>query len=365
VIPLVDLSIQHQRIADEVEPALAAAMARGAFIGGDDVAAFEAEFAAFCQAAHCIGVANGTDAIELALRALDVGAGDAVVLPANTFIASAEAVVRVGAQPVLVDCDDHFLIDVEQAIDAIAQSSAKVVIPVDLYGQLAAAEALTEASDRYGCAIVEDAAQSQGATRHGEPVGRHAVAASTSFYPGKNLGAYGDAGAVVTDDGALARRVRLLANHGSEARYVHDEMGFNSRLDNIQAIVLRAKLRRLAGWNEERSLAAARYDELLAGLDVVTPTTAPGNAHVWHLYVVRVPRRDDVLARMNAAGVGAAVHYPIPVHLHGAARALGHKAGDFPRAEAAAAEILSLPIYPGITAAQQATVVDALAAALA
>jgi dTDP-4-amino-4,6-dideoxygalactose transaminase len=367
-IPLVDLSAAHAEVADEVRAGFDRVLAATAFVGGEEVRAFEEEYAAFAGTAHCVGVANGTDALELALRASGVGPGDEVVLPANTFIATAGAVARTGARPVLVDSDPaSYLMDSQAALDAVGPKT-RAVVPVHLYGQCADVPKLAAAlPDRV--AVVEDAAQCQGASRDGRSPGSGGIAA-TSFYPGKNLGAYGDAGAVLTDDAERARLVRAIANHGGTAKYRHDVAGFNSRLDGLQAVVLRAKLSRLAGANEARRLAAARYDALLAPLAaagrVVRPVTEPGNAHVWHLYVVQVAGadRDTVVARLDAAGVGAAVHYPLPVHLTPAFAHLGGREGDFPHAERAAARILSLPLYPQITAAQQQRVVDALAGAL-
>jgi dTDP-4-amino-4,6-dideoxygalactose transaminase len=361
-VPLVDLQAAHAEVADEVAVGFKRVLADTAFIGGEEVAGFEREYAAFAGVAHCVGVANGTDALELALRAVGVGPGDEAILPANTFIATAEAVARVGARTVLVDCDPAtYLIDPAAALAAVTPAT-KAILPVHLYGQHAPVEALRAA----GVSIVEDAAQSQGASRNGMPAGRSGIAA-TSFYPGKNLGAYGDAGAVVTDDADLATMVRTIASHGGLTKYRHDVIGINSRLDALQAVVLRAKLARLEVWNAARREAAARYDALLSTVDVVRPVTAAGNEHVWHLYVVRVPahRRDAIVAELNAAGVGAAIHYPVPVHLTPAFAGLGYRAGAFPHAERAAAEILSLPLYPQITAEQQERVVDALAAALA
>jgi dTDP-4-amino-4,6-dideoxygalactose transaminase len=299
--------------------------------------------------------------LELALRAVGVGTGGEVVLPANTFVATAEAVVRAGARPVLVDCDPStYLMDVDAALAAVTPSTAAIV-PVHLYGQMAPVERLADA----GVPVVEDAAQCHGASRHGVPAGAVGIAA-TSFYPGKNLGAYGDAGAVVTATSNAATWVRALANHGGLTKNTHDVIGFNSRLDALQAVVLRAKLGRLADWNAARRAAAARYDQLLAPLDVVRPATLAGNEHVWHLYVVRVPggRRDEVVARLNSRGIGAGVHYPVPVHLTPAGAGLGYAAGAFPRAEAAAAEALSLPLHPHLTADQQEQVVVALESAL-
>jgi dTDP-4-amino-4,6-dideoxygalactose transaminase len=309
-------------------------------------------------------VANGTDALELALRARGIGRGDEVIVPANTFVATAEAISRAGARPVLVDCDaDHLLIDPARVAERVG-SLTKAVMAVHLYGQMAPVEALAAALPE-GVAVIEDAAQSQGATRHGRRSGSVGIVAGTSFYPGKNLGAYGDAGAVLTDDPGTADAVRALRSHGGTRKYRHDLVGMNSRLDSLQAVVLRAKLARLAGWNDQRRAAARRYDELLVGqVGIGLPVTMAGNEHVWHLYVVRVARRDRVLARLNAAGIGAGIHYPQPLHLLGAYAELGHGPGDFPVAEAAAAGILSLPLFPGISDAQQQRVAAELVAAV-
>ena len=370
MIPLVDLQAANSEVAGEIETGFKRIIEESAFIGGAEVAAFEREYAALHGVAHCVGVANGTDALELALRAAGVGPGDEVVLPANTFIATAEAVARIGAKVVLVDMDPaSFLIDVDAAAAAVTPAT-RAIVPVHLYGQLAPVEALRAQLAGADVAIVEDAAQCQGATRFGRAAGVDGIAA-TSFYPGKNLGAFGDAGAVVTDDESQATMVRTIGNHGGLKKYVHDVIGVNSRLDGLQAVALRAKLARLDGWNKQRRDAAARYHELLADLEVVRPVTVDGNEHVWHLYVIRVPsgdgtsaRRDAVLAKLNAAGVGASIHYPVPVHLTGAFAAGQPGAGAFPHTEAAAHEILSLPIYPQITPDQQTFVASALAAAL-
>ena len=368
-IPLVDLAAAHAEVAEEVETGFKRVIADTAFVGGAEVAAFEQEYAAFSGLPHCVGVANGTDALELALRAAGVGRGAEVIVPANTFIATAEAVARAGGEVVLADSDPRtYLIDVEAALAAVTPAT-RAIAPVHLYGQLAPVEQLRAglaALGRADVAIVEDAAQCQGATRHGRGAGTDGIAA-TSFYPGKNLGAYGDAGAVVTASEQLATTVRTLGSHGGLKKYTHDLIGVNSRLDGLQAVVLRAKLARLADWNARRRAAAARYDELLAGMDVVRPVTLDGNEHVWHIYCVRVPgdgtgaRRDEVVSRLNAAGIGAAIHYPVPVHRTGA---FGYLGGSFPNAEAAAPELLSLPIYPQITPEQQERVAEALAAAL-
>ena len=366
IIPLVDLHAAHAEVADEVASGFRRVASDAAFIKGAEVAAFEREFASFCAAAHCIGVANGTDAIELALRASGLPVGAEVVVPANTFVATAEAVVRAGGRPVFVDVDpDYLLLDPRCVSKAVGPQTAAIV-PVHLYGQLAPMDALTEIAQQRGIAVVEDAAQAHGAIQAGRAAGAVGVAAATSFYPGKNLGAYGDAGAVLTSSADIARRVRLLGDHGSEHKYEHVELGFNSRLDTLQAVVLRAKLSRLAKWNELRRRAAARYTDLLADIDDVTlPRTAPGNIHVWHLYVIQVPRRDQVIKILNDHGVRAAIHYPVPVHLQPAFRDYGYSQGAFPVAEAAAGRILSLPLHPHITAAQQRAVARMLRRALA
>ncbi|HEX5117374.1 MAG TPA: DegT/DnrJ/EryC1/StrS family aminotransferase [Pseudonocardiaceae bacterium] len=362
-IPLVDLAAQHRQVADEVAAGWAQVLERTAFVNGPAVAAFEREYAEYLGLRHCVGVASGTDAIELALRAAGIGAGDECVLPANTFVATAEAVVRAGAAPVLVDCEpDTGLID-PAAVGAAVGSRTRAVLPVHLYGQAAAVERIRPvAADAL---IVEDAAQSQGALRHGVPTGSLGDIAATSFYPGKNLGAYGDAGAVMTDDDELAETVRLLRDHGSPRRYQHVVLGFNSRLDTLQAVVLSAKLRRLDGWNDDRRKAAERYRDLLSGVpDVRRPVVAEGNDPVWHLYPVLVPERDRVLSVLHDAGIGAGIHYPTPVHLTGTFAHLGLPAGSFPNAEQRARHQLSLPIFPEITAAQQERVVEVLAGAL-
>lgn len=361
-VPLVDLSASHAQVADEIAAGWDAVLGRTAFIGGPQVAAFEAEYAEYTGVSNVVGVANGTDAIELALRALDLGPGDEAILPANTFIATAEAVARAGLTPVLVDCDPATaLIDVAATVAAVTERT-KVILPVHLYGQTADVAALRSAlPDRVR--ICEDAAQAQGARHSSGSAGSLGDIAATSFYPGKNLGAYGDAGAILTNSDDLARRMKLLREHGSPRKYEHSVLGFNSRLDTLQAVVLSAKLKRLDGWNSARRAAAERYDDLLADLPVTRPVVARGNLPVWHLYVIQVDHRDDVLAKLHEAEIGAGIHYPTPIHLTGAFPDLG-KPGDHPVAEAMADRILSLPLYPEITEAQQHEVVDALRAAL-
>ena len=365
-IPLVDLAAQHAAVAREVAEGWQQVLATCAFIDGPQVAAFESEYAAFIGTRHCVGLANGTDAIEIALRALGIGPGDECILPANTFIATAGAVCRAGATPVLVDCADDgtYLIEVA-AVEAAVTARTRAIIPVHLYGQAAPAERLMPIAERIGAVLVEDAAQSQGARRNGMAAGALGHAAATSFYPGKNLGAYGDAGAALTGSDDVATRMRMIKNHGSARKYEHQLVGVNSRLDTLQAVVLSAKLRRLADWNAGRRAAAARYDTLLAELDeVARPRTLDGNEHVWHLYVVRVPDRDQVLKELQAAGIGAGIHYPVPIHLTEAFAGLGQPEGTFPVTEQASRELLSLPLFAEITAAQQERVVSVLKSAL-
>lgn len=361
-VPLVDLAAQGAEIAEEVMPRLEHILRAGTFVGGPAVAEFEQAYAAYIGVSHCVGVGNGTDALELALRAAGVGPGDEVVMPANTFIATAEAASRIGAVPVLVDVDrEHLLID-PRLVEHATTPRTRAVVPVHLFGQTAPVERLTDLAAASAVVVVEDAAQAQGATRAGRPAGALGLAAGTSFYPGKNLGAAGDAGAVLTDDAELAQRVRAIAGHGSLTKYVHDVIGVNSRLDAMQAVVLRAKLRRLDRWNAARRAAALRYDQLLAGVPGVrVPVTDPDNVDVWHLYVVQVDERDRVAEELAAAGIGVGIHYPTPIHLTGAYAGLGYSRGDFPVAEAAAARILSLPLHPHLTVGQQEQVVTALA----
>jgi dTDP-4-amino-4,6-dideoxygalactose transaminase len=365
VIPLVDLRKAHAEVADEIDAAMREVLADAAFVNGPAVKAFEHEYAEFSGVPHCVGVANGTDAIELALRAAEVPAGSQVVLPANTFVATAEAVVRAGARPVLADVDpEHLLMDPSALAEAAGPDTA-AVIPVHLYGQMAPMRAIASLAAQRGAVVIEDAAQAHGASQSGQPPAALGLAAATSFYPGKNLGAYGDAGAVLTGSETIAERLRLLRDHGSARKYEHATFGCNSRLDSLQAAVLRVKLRRLTEWNERRRRAAARYDEMLTGIDdVMLPQRGAENDHVWHLYVIRVPRRDAVLELLHELRIQAGIHYPVPVHLQPAFRSLGYGPGDFPVAEAAAASMISLPLYPHITPEQQRKVAEAVRKAM-
>jgi dTDP-4-amino-4,6-dideoxygalactose transaminase len=364
-VPLVDLAVQHAEVASAVRAGWDRVLERGAFVLGEEVAAFERDFARFCGIAHCVGVANGTDALELALRAIGIGHGDEVIVPANSFVASAVAVVRAGGTPRFVDvCPDTHLIDPEAAAAAVTARTF-AVMPVHLYGQVASMAELQELAGGTGIRIVEDMAQAQGACQRGVLAGSFGLVAATSFYPGKNIGAYGDAGAVVTDNAEIALHVERLRNYGGVAKYEHAELGFNSRMDTLQAVVLSAKLERLAGWNDLRRVAAARYDEMLRDIEgLELPTVATGNDHVWHLYVVRVADRDNVLQHLHDAGVAAGIHYPEPLHLLEPFSHLGGRVGDFPVAERLAGRVLSLPLYPGITEDDQQFVAGELAKAM-
>lgn len=361
-VPFVDLVSQQAEVAAEVLPLWEQIFASAGFVGGEHVEQFEREYAEFGGVQHCVGVANGTDALELALRAVGVERGAEVILPVNTFIATAEAVSRIGAVPVFVEVDPEFLLIDPDAVASAVTSRTQAIIPVHLYGQVAPVDRILSFAAPRGIPVVEDNAQAQGAFDSSGRTGALGTIAATSFYPGKNLGAAGDAGAVTTDDAGLASIVRELGAHGSAVKYEHTRVGMNSRLDAVQAVVLSAKLRRLERWNTLRRVAAERYRQLLSDrTDVATPLSRPGSTDVWHLYVVQVDDRDHTLAGLTAAGVGVGIHYPTPLHLTQAYESLGYSRGEFPVAEAAAQRILSLPMFPHITADQQDYVVGAIA----
>ena len=364
-VPFLDLAAQSAEIAHEVLPVWQQQLCTGGFIGGSEVAAFEAEFADYVGVPHVIGVSNGTDALELAFRASGVGPGDEVIMPANTFIATAEAVSRIGAVPVFVDVDeDYLLIDPQQVEDAITERT-RAVVPVHLFGQTAPVETLVPIADKHGLTIVEDAAQAQGASSTAGRAGAIASVAATSFYPGKNLGAAGDAGAVMTKDPEVSALVRNLGAHGSSVKYLHDNVGMNARLDAVQATVLRAKLRRLERWNEARRAAAQRYQLLLAETaGIRLPLTRAGNIDVWHLFVVQVEGREQVITDLTAAGIATGIHYPTIVPFTQAYSSLGYRSGQFPVAERASTRILSLPMFPHLSVEQQQRTAEALASAV-
>ncbi len=371
-IPLVDLSIQHELLRPQLDRAIASTLDRGDFVLGQALTTFEAAFAAACGVAHCVGVGTGTDALTLGLMACGVGAGDEVIVPANTFIATVLGVLRTGARPVLVDCDlQTALIDWAAAERAIGPLT-KAIVPVHLYGQMVDPEALRALADRPGLIIFEDAAQSHLAHRAGQTAGTLGRAAAFSFYPGKNLGAIGDGGAVITNDPDVAAKVRMLRNYGAPRKYFHEELGLNSRLDTVQAAVLSVKLPYLPRWNQERSALATAYTERLAPLadrGIVPITNEAGPGHVYHLYVVRVlPScridRDQLLAALQQHNIFGGIHYPIPCHLQPALSQLGYAAGSFPATEQLANEILSLPMFPGLTLEQIDRVVAAITTAI-
>jgi dTDP-4-amino-4,6-dideoxygalactose transaminase len=361
-LPLVDLHRQYETIHAEIQAALERVLGRADFILGRDVFDFEAEFAAFCNAEYAVGVASGTAAIHLVLSALGVGAGDEVITVPHTFIATVEPIVWLGAKPVFVDVDpEYFTLDPEK-LEAAITSRTKAIIPVHLYGQPADMEAIRQIAARHGIPVVEDAAQAQGAAYKGRRAGTLGVAGCFSFYPGKNLGSYGDAGAITTNEARIAERVRRLRNHGRSSKYEHVEVGYGERLDTLQAAILRVKLAHLAEWNNRRRHLAAVYDAALSGIDEVKiPRMNPDCFSIYHLYVIQHPRRDDLaefLRREHAIHTG--VHYPLPLHRQPALRSVGYKRGDFPVTERLSETILSLPLFPEMTVLEVEVVADAV-----
>lgn len=359
-IPFVDLTRQHQRIAGELESAMTGVLASGWFIQGPQLEAFEHEFADYCQVDHCVGVGNGLDALVLLLRAYGIGPGDEVIVPTNTFIATWLAVTAVGATIVAVEPDERTHNLAASLIESALTPRTRCIMPVHLYGQPADMDPIMALAEQHGIVVIEDNAQAQGALYKGRPTGSLGHAAATSFYPGKNLGALGDGGAVVTRDPAIARQVRMLRNYGSEKKYDHQVLGCNSRLDEIQAAILRVKLRQLNDWNQERRAIAARYDSLLAELPVATPDVPKWAEPVWHLYVIRSAHRDALQAHLQAQGIQTVIHYPVPPHLQACYADL-MPAARHPVAEALSQEVLSLPMYPGLAEAEQRQVAHAIA----
>jgi dTDP-4-amino-4,6-dideoxygalactose transaminase len=344
-IPLVDLRRQYVSIRGEIDAALLDGVASAQFVLGEDLARFEEEFARYCGARHCVGVGSGTAAIQLALEALGVSAGDEVIVPANTFFGSVLPVLKLGATPVLVDCDGkNATIDVD-AVSAAVGPRTKVVLAVHLYGHPADVDPLAELCARHGLALVEDACQAHGARYKGRRAGSLGTVAAFSFYPSKNLGAYGDGGAVTTDDEQLAQRIRVLRNLGQSDKYTHVAEGSNERLDTIQAAVLRVKLRYLDRWNALRRGHAEAYAATLAGSGVQTPEAASWAEHVWHVYAVRSSRREELRSALAAQAVATGIHYPVPLHQQPALVDSGHVRGTFPVTEAWADEVLSLPMF--------------------
>lgn len=359
-IPLNDLKAQYLTIKDEIDAAMNEVILNCSFVGGKTLEAFERSFAEFCEVPYAVGVGNGTDALQLALMACGVGPGSEVITVSHTFTATAEAVVNVGARPVFVDVDDSYTMNVDQAARHITPRT-KAILPVHLYGQPADMEPLIGLAKKNGLVVIEDAAQAHGARYKGKRVGSLGDAACFSFYPGKNLGAYGDGGAVVTNNQEIAQSVRMLRDHGRTQKYIHKKTGFNSRLDTLQAAILRVKLGHLEEWNKLRRTHAALYSRLLSKIpNVALPPNSPDTEHVYHLYVIRIPDRDNIQAALKSAGIQTGIHYPLPLHEQPAYAFLGYRPDDLPHTHAVASEILSLPMYSELAEDQVHHIVAAL-----
>jgi dTDP-4-amino-4,6-dideoxygalactose transaminase len=360
-IPLVDLVAQYESLKREFDEALISVASSAAFVGGEQLRLFESEFAAYCGVETAVGVGNGTDALVLTLKALGIGADDEVITVSHTFTATAEAIITVGALPVFVDIhDDTMLMDISLIEGAITDRT-KAIMPVHMNGQMCDMTHVREIADKHDLLVIEDAAQAHGAEWDGKGVGQLSDAATFSFYPAKNLGAFGDGGAVISKDPNIVSSIRNLANHGRMTKYEHDRVGFNSRLDNIQASVLRVKLSRLADWNVLRRTHAKRYSDALASTNCQLPGIADKAVPVWHIYAVRVDGdREAIRASMGEQGVSTGVHYPVPLHLQSAYAELGYAAGSLPVTEKVADSIISLPMFPELTDDQIGRVVDVL-----
>lgn len=364
-VPFVDLKAQAESLGATYGSLLESIVGRAAYTMGPELTQFEEEFASYCACKHALGVSSGTDALKLAYLAAGVRAGDEVVLPVNTFIATAEAVSHIGARPVFVDCLAETANIDPSLVEAALTDQTRAIVPVHLYGQPADMDAIGSLAKRREIPVIEDACQAHGARYRGQRAGGMGLAAAFSFYPGKNLGALGDGGMVVTDDDDVAEQIRLLRNHGQSDKYTHSVVGYCDRLHNLQAAFLSAKLPHLDEWNDARRSAAARYDDLLANVAGVTRlTTMDDVVHVHHLYVVLVDDRDRVREALAAAGVETGIHYPVPLHLTPAYRSLGYEAGDFPVAETLARRTMSLPMHPHLSSAQTEYVAEQLAKAV-
>jgi dTDP-4-amino-4,6-dideoxygalactose transaminase len=360
-VPFLDLKAHHDPLKAEFMAAISAVIDSGAFAGGPFVAKFEQEFAAFCGSKHAVGVGNGTDALWFALLALGVGPGDEVITVPHTFIATAEAISFCGAKPVFVDIDERTYTMDPRGLEQAITSRTKAIIPVHIFGQMADMEPILAIAREHDLPVIEDACQAHGAEYKGRKAGSLGVAGCFSFYPGKNLGAFGEGGGIVTDDLELAQKMRVLRDHGQARKYYHDVVGWNGRMDGIQSAVLSVKLRGLAENNARRREHARVYDRLLASVKaVITPAVADYAAHIYHIYAVRVKNRDKVLADLVQKGISCGIHYPVPLHLQAAYRSLGYGLGSFPVAEKCASEFLSLPMFPELTVAQIEAVVAAL-----
>jgi dTDP-4-amino-4,6-dideoxygalactose transaminase len=351
-VPFVDLGAQYQAIAPEINQVIQGVLEERDFILGSDVELFEKEFADFIRTSHAVGVGSGLAALELALRAWEIGPGDEVITAANTYIATTLAIMAVGARPVLVDMDPATFNINPAAIEAAITPKTRALIPVHLCGQPADMDPILEIAAGRNLLVLEDAAQAHGSMYRGRRAGSLGHAGAFSFYPGKNLGAYGDGGLIVTNDDRLAEKLRQLRNYGQRVKYVHTTIGTNSRLDTIQAAILRVKLRHLDRWNAQRGERAAQYNALLAGAGCEVPRIAANRTHIFHLYMVQVENRAEVQKILAERGISTGIHYPIPIHLQEASASLGYRKGDFPATERAAERILSLPMYAELTESQ-------------
>ena len=358
MIPFLDLKAPYLELKQELDEAIARVVNSGWFIGGSEVDQFETDYASYCGATQAIGVANGLDALYLALRAMDVGPGDEVIVPSNTYIATWLAVSQCGATPIPVEPDERTYNINPALIEVAITPRTKVILPVHLYGQPADMDPILAIARKHGLRVLEDGAQAHGARYKGQRVGAHGDAVAWSFYPGKNLGAMGDGGAVTTNDAELADRLRVLRNYGSRVKYVNEVRGYNSRLDPLQAAILRVKLAHLDDWNARRSAIAARYQQNLVGCGLTLPFVPNWAEPVWHLYEVQHSQRDRLSEMLNAAGVGTLIHYPIPPHRQQAFSTSGWVKGDFPIAEAIAGNVLSLPIGPHLKDNQVEIVIE-------
>ena len=360
-VPFLDIRLQNAPLRAEIRKAIDAVIESGAFAGGPFVEAFEKKFAAYCGVPYAVGVGNGTDALWISLLALDIGPGDEVITVPNTFMATAEAITYTGARPVFVDVEENnYTLDPARLKAAITPRT-RAVIPVHLFGQMADMDPIMEVAREHGLHVIEDAAQAHGATYKGRPAGSVGDAGCFSFYPGKNLGAFGEAGAVVTHDAKIHGRLRMLRDHGQSRKYHHAMVGWNCRMDGIQGAVLEIKLRNLDAGNARRRAVASRYDAELRGVPgIVTPGRSASNEHVYHVYAIRAQQRDEVMRKLAEHGIGSGIHYPVPVHLQEAYASLGHAEGSFPIAERCAREFISLPMFPELMAEQVGYVTETL-----
>jgi len=365
MIPFLDLKAPYNALKQELDEAISRVVSSGWFIGGPEVDKFEEEFATYCGTSNCVGVANGLDALHLALRAMDIGLGDEVIVPSNTYIATWLAVSQCGATPVPVEPDSRTHNIDPSLIEGAITNKTKAILPVHLYGQPVDLDPILAVARKHGLKVLEDGAQAHGARYKGKRLGGHGDAVAWSFYPGKNLGAMGDGGAVTTNDSEIADRIRVLRNYGSRVKYVNEVKGYNSRLDPMQAAILSVKLKTLDAWNEHRANAAAAYDRLLKDCGLSLPYVPEWVAPAWHLYVVQHPSRDALQKTLSEAQIGTLIHYPIPPHLQDAYSELNWAKGAFPLAERMAKEVLSLPMGPSISMSDVEQVAAAVRNALA